>query len=146
MATTANELEAMQNNHRLVSCQMQQEVMTCRARVDLPEYGIKKGQLFWLVASENIAGFAYLVTSSAPAGRHCTCKCHEFKGSCKHADKVNERVAAEFFQLSLEEYRLQKARKLQNAAKKVAIPAPAKKVVDRRDVPLNGNKPFSLMA
>lgn len=81
----SNELAQLIAQHRVVRVSMQAEHAVCVARVDMPEFGIVKGEMFHLFAS-SYQGYAYIVADG------CGCKRYEFRRDCKHcqsASKIN---------------------------------------------------------
>lgn len=95
----AAELVTLLSEHRLVKVDMQQEHVTCTARVDMPEYGIKRGEMFHLVACGSHPGYAYIVTWDTAWNKHaCSCQGYAARHFCKHADLVNEVCKAKYHQ------------------------------------------------
>lgn len=93
------ELSKLLNEHRLIKVDIQQEHVTCTARVDMPEYGIKRGEMFHLVACGSYPGYAYIVTWDAAWNKHaCSCKSYQFRHACQDADLVNEVCKAKYHQ------------------------------------------------
>lgn len=83
-----SEQENLLTAHRIVKVDMQSEHATCIARVDMPEYGIRAGETFHLVAASSHPGYAYIIRKGAE-GRECSCTGFAFRHSCKHAKAVN---------------------------------------------------------
>lgn len=86
----------MVNAHRLVKVSMQADHAVCVARVDMPEYDIKAGERFELVASSYV-GYAYIIKNDAQGNRSCTCKRYEFMHTCKHCRQCSDYAVARYF-------------------------------------------------
>lgn len=95
----ASELESLITDHRVVRVEhFQGEHLTCTANVDMPEYGIRKGETFHLYAS-SFDGWFYIVRWDSVWTRHaCSCRGYEMRHHCRHADAVKTICTSKYHQ------------------------------------------------
>lgn len=94
-----NELESLITDHRVVRIQYTEaEHFTVKVNRDMPEWGVKAGEIVHLYKS-SYEGFYYILTWDAVWTRHaCSCRGYEMRHHCKHADAVNEICRARYHQ------------------------------------------------
>lgn len=138
IARKASELENLIAEHRIVRCDMQQEHVTCIARVDMPEYGIEAGETFHLYAAASFPGYAYIV-KEAPEGRQCSCPAHK---PCKHLKAINVLMVARYYARKAAAHTMvlepAPERREDDVVVHVADDARTGKFPTRKDMPLNG--------
>ncbi|MBO0790000.1 MAG: hypothetical protein J2P36_03495 [Ktedonobacteraceae bacterium] len=130
----------------------EQESIRCVARQDMPEYGIKAGDIFYLSRSSRDNGDYYITRYDEKAACwFCSCPsrkpCRHEKnaGQAAHARRVRlQQLAAKAV---LPSQVAQAARTTRQPVITSAKPATPRVAASqpRYEAPLNGNRPFSLL-